>query len=156
MMRQKSSVLSKKSSKTCKVLDIKLDFNIRGKVAQKERLMATMSCCNKKTSILMRTREIKSILELRLSKAPREEVYFIPERVLRSDAVICPNWQPTEASSIPAEIKENRDYQNGILIKVAEKKVKFYHLGKKMALSTAIPYQSAIMVFLIAKNQVLS
>lgn len=105
------------------------------------------------TSILMLIREIKSILELRLSNTPLGELYFVPEKILRSDAVIDKDWLPTEASAIPAEIKENRHYQNGILIRVSGEKVKFYHLGKKVALSKRANYQSAIHIFLIAKNK---
>lgn len=53
-------------------------------------------------------------------------------------------WKKSEASSLPKEIRENPNYQEGILIKVTREKVKFYYLGGGRSHCTELPYSAAM------------
>lgn len=53
-------------------------------------------------------------------------------------------WKESEGSSLPKEIRENPNYQEGILVKVTREKVKLYHLGKRRSHCTELPYSAAM------------
>ena len=53
-------------------------------------------------------------------------------------------WKESESSSLPKEIRENPNYQEGILVKVTREKVKLYHLGKRRSHCTELPYSAAM------------
>lgn len=53
-------------------------------------------------------------------------------------------WKKSEASSLDEKVRENPLYQEGILVKVTAKKVKFYHLGEGKAHCTKHPYSVAV------------
>lgn len=53
-------------------------------------------------------------------------------------------WKESEGSSLPDEVRENPNYQEGILVKVTREKVKFYYLGGGRALCTKPPYSVAV------------
>lgn len=54
------------------------------------------------------------------------------------------NWKESEGSSLPEEIRENPSYQEGILVKVTERKTKLYHLGGRKSLCIELPYSAAM------------
>ena len=54
------------------------------------------------------------------------------------------HWDESEASSLDDKVKENPDYQEGILVKVTDKKVKFYCLREGKAHCTKPPYSAAM------------
>ena len=53
-------------------------------------------------------------------------------------------WEESEGSSLPEEIRENPNYQEGILVKVTREKVKLYHLGGGKSFCTRLPYSAAM------------
>ena len=53
-------------------------------------------------------------------------------------------WKESEASSLPDEVRENPEHQEGILVKVTGEKVKFYYLGGRKSCCTELPYSVAV------------
>lgn len=82
---------------------------------------------------------------------PRETSLIYIQNVKDLDA-FSHNWRECRASSIPEAIKTDPSYQEGILIKVKENKIKFFYLGQKKSLTTALQYRTAIETFLKHKE----
>lgn len=53
-------------------------------------------------------------------------------------------WEKCEGSSLDDKVRENPNYQGGILVKVTDDKVKFYYLGGGRSHSTELPYSTAM------------
>lgn len=58
------------------------------------------------------------------------------------------HWDESEASSLDDEVKENPLYQEGILVKATDDKVKFFYLGGGRSHSTKPPYSAAMQLIL--------
>ena len=54
------------------------------------------------------------------------------------------HWDESEAASLDDKVKENPDYQEGILVKATDDKVKFFYLGGGRSHSTKPPYSAAM------------
>lgn len=59
-------------------------------------------------------------------------------------AELTENWKESKATSLRKKIKENPNYQKGILVKVTREKVKFYYLGGGRALCIEGTYSTAM------------
>ena len=59
-------------------------------------------------------------------------------------AELTKNWKESEATSLKDEVKKNPLYQDGILVRVTDDKVKFYYLGGGRSLCTKPPYSVAV------------
>lgn len=97
--------------------------------------------------------EIKTFTSIKEAKMfqPRETSLIFISNVEGIDA-FSHNWKECRASSIPEEIKTDPSYQEGIVIQVKENKIKFFYLGKKKSLTTALQYRTAIETFLKHKE----
>lgn len=71
------------------------------------------------------------------------KLYFIKDEKLNLSR-LTRTWEKSKASSLPKEIRENPDYQNGILVKATDDKVKFYYLGGGRSHSTEVPYSTTM------------
>ena len=72
-----------------------------------------------------------------------EKLYFIKDEKLNLSR-LTRTWKESDASSLDDKVKKNPLYQDGILVRVTDDKVKFYYLGGGRALCTKPPYSVAV------------
>ena len=58
-------------------------------------------------------------------------------------AELTKHWNESKATSL-RDVRDNPKYQDGILVKATDDKVKFYYLGGGRALCTKPPYSVAV------------
>ena len=105
--------------------------------------MTTMYRCRIKKYKTMEVQVFSSIAEAMKQTVNPGEFCFIKGESMNL-AELTKNWKESEATSLKDEVKKNPLYQDGILVKATDDKVKFYYLGGGRSLCTKPPYSVAV------------
>lgn len=104
--------------------------------------MTTMYRCRIK-NITMKVLVFNSLAEAKNRAVEPGKFYFIKDKNLNITD-LTRTWKESEGSSLPKEIRENPEHQEGILVKVTGEKVKFYYLEGRKSCCTELPYSVAV------------
>ena len=72
-----------------------------------------------------------------------DKLYFIKGKKLNLSR-LTRTWKESDATSLDDEVKKNPLYQDGILVKATDDKVKFYYLGGKKSRCIGGTYSAAM------------
>lgn len=72
-----------------------------------------------------------------------DKLYFIKGKKLNLSR-LTRTWKESDASSLDDKVKKNSLYQDGILVRVTDDKVKFFYLREGKAHCTKPPYSAAM------------
>lgn len=84
-----------------------------------------------------------SLAEAKNQTVELEKLYFIKGESMNLTK-LTEHWDESDATSLDDEVKKTPLYQDGILVKATDDKVKFYYLGGGRALCTKPPYSVAV------------
>jgi hypothetical protein len=84
-----------------------------------------------------------SLAEAKNQTVELEKLYFIKGESMNLTK-LTEHWDESDATSLDDEVKKTPLYQDGILVRVTDDKVKFYYLGGGRALCTKPPYSVAV------------
>ena len=91
----------------------------------------------------MEVQVFNSIAEAKNQAVEPGKLYFIKDESMNLSR-LTRTWKKCEGSSLPKEIRENPEHQEGILVKVTGEKVKFYYLEGRKSCCTELPYSVAV------------
>lgn len=72
-----------------------------------------------------------------------EKLYFIKDESMDLTE-LTKHWEESTATSLDDKVKKNPLYQDGILVKATDDKVKFFYLRGKKSHCTKPPYSTAM------------